>query len=124
MLIFKPRYLKKAKLLRKGVVKFLSYKKDLISELETMVPFTEHLHVHDSFGKFKRMYTYIFPEDITYGQGDIHLPLGWGDIPFKKIFSTLKLKKDIFFNFELTHRYKKYYSQNIEIAKKLISFIQ
>jgi len=32
MLIFKPRYLKKAKLLRKGVVKFLSYKKDLISE--------------------------------------------------------------------------------------------
>ena len=32
MFIFKPRYLKKAKLLRKGVVKFLSYKKDLISE--------------------------------------------------------------------------------------------
>ena len=32
MLIFKPRYLKKAKLLRKGVAKFLSYKKDLISE--------------------------------------------------------------------------------------------
>ena len=99
-------------------------KKDLISELETMVPFTEHLHVHDSFGKFKKMYTYIFPEDITYGQGDIHLPLGWGDIPFKKIFSTLKLKKDIFFNFELTHRYKKYYSQNVEKAKKLISLIK
>lgn len=32
MFILKPRYLKKAKLLRKGVVKFLSYKKDLISE--------------------------------------------------------------------------------------------
>ena len=32
MFIFKPRYLKRAKLLRKGVVKFLSYKKDLISE--------------------------------------------------------------------------------------------
>jgi len=97
---------------------------DLISELETMVPFTEHLHVHDSFGKFKTMDTYIFPEDITYGQGDIHLPLGWGNIPFEKIFSTLKLKKDIFFNFELTHRYKKYYSQNVEKAKKLISLIK
>ena len=70
------------------------------------------------------MYTYIFPEDITYGQGDIHLPLGWGNIPFEKIFSTLKLKKDILFNFELTHRYKKYYSQNVEKAKKLISLIK
>ena len=98
--------------------------KDLISELETMAPHTEHLHVHDSFGKFKTMDTYIFPEDITYGQGDIHLPLGWGDIPFDKIFSTLSLKKDIFFNFELTHRYKKYYSQNIEKAKKLISLMK
>jgi sugar phosphate isomerase/epimerase len=99
-------------------------KKDLISELETMVPFTEHLHIHDSFGKFKTMDTYIFPEDITYGQGDIHLPLGWGDIPFEIIFSTLNIKKDIFFNFELTHRYKKYYSQNIKKAKKLITLIQ
>ncbi len=98
--------------------------KDLISELEAMAPFTEHLHVHDSFGKFKTMDTYIFPEDITYGQGDIHLPLGWGDIPFEKIFSTLNLKKDIFFNFELTQRYKKYYSQNIEKAKELISLMK
>ena len=98
--------------------------KDLFSELETLVPYTEHLHVHDSFGKFKTMETYIFPEDITYGQGDIHLPLGWGDIPFEKIFSSLNLKKDIFFNFELTHRYKKYYSQNIEKAKKLIALIK
>lgn len=32
MFLFKPRYLKKAKLLKKGVLKFLSYKKDLISE--------------------------------------------------------------------------------------------
>ena len=30
--MFRPRYLKRAKLLRKGVRKFLSYKKDLLSE--------------------------------------------------------------------------------------------
>ena len=40
------------------------------------------------------------------------------------IFSTLNIKKDIFFNFELNHRYKKYYSQNIKKAKKLIALIQ
>ena len=99
-------------------------KKDLLPEIETMIPFTEHLHVHDSFGKFKTMYTYIFAEDITYGQGDIHLPLGWGDIPFDKIFSSGAFNKDIFFNFELSQRYKKYYSQNVEKAKKLISLVK
>ena len=98
--------------------------KDLIPEIETMIPYTEHLHVHDSFGKFKTMYTYIFAEDITYGQGDIHLPLGWGDIPFDKIFSSGAFNKDIFFNFELSQRYKKYYSQNVEKAKKLISLVK
>jgi len=98
--------------------------KDLIPEIETMIPYTEHLHVHDSFGKFKNMYTYIFAEDITYGQGDIHLPLGWGDIPFDKIFSSGAFNKNIFFNFELSQRYKKYYSLNIEKAKKLISLVK
>ena len=70
------------------------------------------------------MYTYIFAEDITYGQGDIHLPLGWGDIPFDKIFSSGAFNKNIFFNFELSQRYKKYYSLNIEKAKKLISLVK
>ena len=98
--------------------------KNLISEIETMVPFTEHLHVHDSFGKYKTMYTYIFAEDITYGQGDIHLPLGWGNIPFNEIFSACAFKKDIFFNFELSRRYEKYYSQNVKKAKKLISLVK
>ena len=98
--------------------------KNLISEIETMIPYTEHLHVHDSFGRYKTMYTYIFAEDITYGQGDIHLPLGWGDIPFDEIFSSCALKKDIFFNFELSRRYEKYYSQNVEKAKKLISLVK
>ena len=97
--------------------------KNLISEIETMIPFTEHLHVHDSFGKYKTMYTYIFAEDITYGQGDIHLPLGWGNIPFDEIFSACAFKKDIFFNFELSRRYEKYYSQNVKKAKKLISLV-
>jgi len=66
------------------------------------------------------MDTYMHSEDVTYGQGDIHLPLGWGDIPFQKIFSTFSFSSDIFLNFELSTRYKRYYQSNYEYAKKLI----
>jgi len=95
-------------------------KVDFIEQIRTMVPITQHLHIHDSFGKLKKMDTYMHSEDVTYGQGDIHLPLGWGDIPFQKIFSTFSFSSDIFLNFELSTRYKRYYQSNYEYAKKLI----
>jgi len=93
---------------------------DFIEQIKTMVPLTRHLHIHDSFGKLKKMDTYMHSEDVTYGQGDIHLPLGWGDIPFEKIFSTLSFDSNIFLNFELSDRYKRYYQSSYETAKKLI----
>jgi sugar phosphate isomerase/epimerase len=95
-------------------------KVDFIEQIKTMVPLTRHLHIHDSFGRLKKMDTYMHSEDVTYGQGDIHLPLGWGDIPFEKIFSTFSFSPDIFLNFELSDRYKRYYQSSYETAKKLI----
>ena len=95
-------------------------KVDFIEQIKTMVPITSHLHIHDSFGRLKKMDTYMHSEDVTYGQGDIHLPLGWGDIPFEKIFSKFLFSSDIFLNFELSDRYKKYYKSSYETAKKLI----
>ena len=95
-------------------------KVDFIEQLKTMVPLTRHLHIHDSFGRLKKMDTYMHSEDVTYGQGDIHLPLGWGNIPFEKIFSKFSFSPDIFLNFELSDRYKRYYQSSYETAKKLI----
>ena len=106
-----------------GYINSNFHKKDFLDEISKMAKNAKHLHVHDSFGRMKNMETYIFPEDITYGQGDIHLPLGWGNLPFDKIFSSLDLSKDIYFNFELGLRYEKYYQKNIESAKQLISKI-
>ena len=95
-------------------------KVDFIEQLTTMVPLTRHLHIHDSFGRLKKMDTYMHSEDVTYGQGDLHLPLGWGNIPFEKIFSKFSFSSDIFLNFELADRYKRYYQSSYETAKKLI----
>ena len=99
-------------------------KVDFIEQIKNMVPITKHLHIHDSFGRLKKMDTYIHSEDVTYGQGDIHLPLGWGDIPFDRIFSTFSFTSDIFLNFELAERYKRYYQSSFDSAKKLIALMK
>lgn len=55
-----------------------------------MAPVTGHLHVHDSFGRPLGSHrTYLPQEDAALGLGDLHIPLGWGDIDWDVIFSEL-----------------------------------
>ena len=50
----------------------------------------------------------------------LHLPLGWGDIPFDKIFDEVQFPENINLNFELPFRYEKYYKENIVKARQLL----
>ena len=92
----------------------------LINELKEMGPLSEHIHMHDSFGNIEKIWTYIEAESTSYGQGDLHLPLGWVDIPFDKIFDEVKFPNKINLNFELPWRYKKYYKESITKARFLL----
>ena len=91
-----------------------------INEIKTMGPLSEHIHMHDSFGIIERIWTHIEAENTSYGQGDLHLPLGWGDIPFDKIFDEVQFPENINLNFELPFRYEKYYKENIVKARQLL----
>ncbi len=63
---------------------------DFREELRAMAPVTGHLHVHDSFGRLSGpTRIYARPESVALGLGDLHLPLGWGDIPWRDIFADL-----------------------------------
>ena len=88
-----------------------------------MAPFSEHLHMHDSFGLLQKMPTFYKSEAVSYGLGDIHLPLGWGNIPFDEIFDELQFPKNTNFNFELLPKHYPYFEENIKIAKELINKI-
>jgi sugar phosphate isomerase/epimerase len=92
----------------------------LVNELKSMGPLSEHIHMHDSFGNIERIWTYIDAENTSYGQGDLHLPLGWGDIPFDKIFEEVEFPDNINLNFELPIRYEKYYKESIAKARMLL----
>lgn len=92
-----------------------------INQIKELASHSEHIHMHDSFGMLEyKMWTYRSSEETSYGINDLHLPLGWGDIPFEKIFYEIQFPKKLNLNFELPERYLKYFLENIEKAKKLI----
>ncbi|MEO1536199.1 MAG: sugar phosphate isomerase/epimerase family protein [Pseudomonadota bacterium] len=57
---------------------------DLANAVQGFVPITGHVHLHDSFKvPGTAGYRASESERIVYGNGDLHLPLGWGDIDWE-----------------------------------------
>ncbi|WP_337267228.1 sugar phosphate isomerase/epimerase family protein [Oryzifoliimicrobium ureilyticus] len=70
-------------------------KLDFRDQLRAMAPVAGHLHVHDSFGLPYTMEKFYHPAEATaLGIGDLHLPIGWGDIDWESIFSELNFLPD------------------------------
>ena len=68
---------------------------DFREQLRAMAPVTGHLHVHDSFGLPYSMKRFYHPAEATaLGIGDLHLPIGWGDIAWEDIFAELTFLPD------------------------------
>ena len=65
------------------------------------------------------MPTYQESEAVSYGLGDIHLPLGWGDIPLNKVFDGISLPKNANLNFELLPKHHAHFEESIKIAREL-----
>ncbi|MGB1027995.1 MAG: sugar phosphate isomerase/epimerase family protein, partial [Rhodospirillaceae bacterium] len=63
---------------------------DMIEALEQLAPYTAHLHLHDNFGLAGQPGDPPGLGKIALGHGDLHLPMGWGDLPFAEIFATLQ----------------------------------
>lgn len=69
-------------------------------------PVTGHVHLHDSFGRPTTIDHFMVPaERAAYGMGDLHLPLGWGDIPFATLLPGLPFLPGTVLNVELPEKY-------------------
>lgn len=68
-------------------------------------PLTRHLHIHDSFGRPLTLHGHTASETLGFGMGDLHLPLGWGDIPWDALFQDMTFLKGTIANIELPGRY-------------------
>ncbi|NVM38943.1 sugar phosphate isomerase/epimerase [Ochrobactrum intermedium] len=90
-------------------------------QIRAMAPVTGHLHVHDSFGRPYTMTKFYHPAEATaLGIGDLHLPIGWGDIPWDEIFDELTFLPDTFLIMEIGEdRFSTEQADSLARARKL-----
>ncbi|MBU1306526.1 MAG: TIM barrel protein, partial [Alphaproteobacteria bacterium] len=80
---------------------------DFRAQIAAMAPVAGHLHVHDSFGRPQGFYKAYFPQENTaMGIGDLHMPLGWGDIDWDAIFADLTVLPGTVMMMEIGHRHR------------------
>jgi sugar phosphate isomerase/epimerase len=74
---------------------------DYLNEAGALARVAKHLHLHDSFGDPLQLRTYARSERVAFGLGDLHLPLGWGNLPWADMMARFVFEPDVIFNLEL-----------------------
>lgn len=80
-------------------------KAEYVAEIAALAPYARHLHIHDSFGRQDDIWMFTEGERLAYGHGDLHLPVGWGDIPWDAVLAACTFPEGVLFNIELKDRY-------------------
>ncbi len=78
---------------------------DFLAEAKALAKVARHLHIHDSFGDPTHFWTFSRSERLAYGLSDLHLPIGWGTIPWAAIMAEFTFLPDVMFNLELPVQY-------------------
>jgi len=94
------------------------YRFKFLDSIKLALPYIKHLHIHDCFGKSQQLYGEQDINLIQFGIGDMHMPVGWGEIPYDKIFPLLQNYNGVLC-LELKPRYKKFYKYSLERVKEL-----
>jgi len=65
------------------------YNLDLAAELNAVAPYVLHLHIHDNFGKSSYSWEKNQYQLLPRGRGDMHIPIGDGEVPIAAILQAL-----------------------------------
>jgi sugar phosphate isomerase/epimerase len=88
-----------------GAINCALHGAEFIDEAAALAPFAKHLHLHDSFGRPAEIHTPRRAERLAYGEGDLHLPLGLGNLPWDALMERLDFPGGVVFNVELPRPY-------------------
>jgi sugar phosphate isomerase/epimerase len=93
---------------------------DYLAEARALARLSRHLHIHDSFGDPTHLRTHSRPERVAYGLGDLHLPIGWGNLPFQEMMKAFEFEPDAIFNLELPTQYRFALPESIGAMQEMI----
>ncbi len=97
---------------------------DFVSAIEAFSSHVWHLHLHDNFG---------YPDGgpwfgdagdaVAYGQGDLHLPMFWGSIPWADLLPRMRFREGTFGMIELHGRYNAYAEGVVKAAQNIAAHL-
>jgi len=92
---------------------------DFIGAIREAAPYAIHLHVHDNFGQTM---PFEMPQifHVSFGNGDLHMPPGWGEIPYDEVFSFLSTPPVVLL-LEIRPRYMDQFKEVLKEARRLAS---
>jgi sugar phosphate isomerase/epimerase len=98
---------------------------DPLAQVRALAPVTRHLHLHDSFGRVPSLPRASSGEDLAYGLGDLHLPLGWGTLPWEAVMRGLPLPADTTLTLEIMpgHASREVLADSLARARALAALV-
>ncbi len=93
------------------------FKREYMNDIDEMLQYAVHAHIHDNFGINGTIVKYM--DNLYRGIGDLHLPPGWGNLPWNKISKSLKNLNGTFI-LETEFRFYPYFKEAVEFIKELI----
>lgn len=78
---------------------------DYHRHVRAFCPYVGHLHVTDNCGHpITALYT-ADADHVAFGMGDLHLPIGWGTVPYGTLLEDLPIRPGTIANLELGGAY-------------------
>jgi len=101
---------------------------DFLASVQMARPYIRHIHVTDNFGRYDelRLVSYEqykarpYADRLLLGRGDLHLPPGWGRVPFDAAFELLSDYRGVFMLEYYFHRHGPYASEILETAREYV----
>ena len=93
---------------------------DFLTDAKALARVSRHLHIHNSFGDPARFWAFSRSERLAYGLGDLHLPIGWGAIPWATIMEDFTFQPDVIFNLELPVPYWFALEDSVRAVREMI----
>jgi len=92
---------------------------DYLEAVRQAAPHLRHIHAHDNCGRLGGVYTGLDAR-IPYGDGDLHLPPGWGTLPLAESFAHWPEYEGLVI-MELQPRCREHYVEALETMRRIVA---
>jgi len=96
------------------------YGLDLYGSIDAVAPFVKHVHLHDNFGRCSTSYERKQYEMAAMGRGDMHMPIGWGEVPAQQMLAALPEYHGVI-TLELRPRYHSNCRDALDAVRQLLT---